>query len=261
MKKIGVFIGCIIVAGGGVFWWLKAPKTPAAPTGQVTGRVPANKTGSVEAPPSRTNLIGQVLNLDAYTNLPEREKPFVQKMQDALDEDDLEGVVAAAGVLMKSESADARRDTVWALGWFGAKALPQLAQMLGDAEEDIAKTAAFHFENGVREVTDDDLKAGLLEAAFLTVKDSDDLASLAMLFNDLPDSLAVRTLVKIIESGNVLAGAAARDQYEFITGNEYTSKNDAENWIQQNPDPGDGDGDIDAPDVPDHDTLLKQLGV
>ncbi|MCL2104469.1 MAG: hypothetical protein FWH21_05370 [Kiritimatiellaeota bacterium] len=258
MKKMGIVAGGVIVVVGIVFWWSRAPRVPVISAGTDGLAGPANPVGSA-GQPSRTNHMGRGavdwLDLDAYTKLTAREKPFVQKMQDALDEEDLEGVIEAANVLMTSESVDARRDTVWALGWFGVQALPQLAQMLGDPEEDIAKTAAFHFEGGVRDVMDDQLKADLLEAAFLTVKDRDDLESLAMLFNELPDSLAVRQLVSIIESGNLLAGSVARDQYAFITGEEYTSRDDAEKWIAENPDTDDAG----AEEVLGHEEILQQL--
>lgn len=234
MKKNALLIGCAgLVTAGAIFWWASSRQdTGTDPDGTGVAAQSTNtagRTASTRPHAANSNQAERpVLEWEALGGkLSEQDKSDTVKMQDALDEGDLTGVVEAAKVLMKSESAEVRRNTVWALGWFGTQALPQLAQMLGDADEQVAKEARWQFETGLRDVSDDALKGDLLKAAFLTIQDRDDLESLSMLFNNLPDALAIRALVDIIESGKRPSADVARDQYEFTTGDPYMTREEA----------------------------------
>ena len=54
-----------------------------------------------------------------------------------------------------------------------------------------------------------------------------------------PRKISRRRLVDVIEGGKApkQSVAAAREQYEFLTGDEYTTVEDADKWLTENYEP------------------------
>ena len=57
-----------------------------------------------------------------------------------------------------------------------------------------------------------------------------------MEINDLPNSAQMDILTRLIEGGNKAAAEVAREHYEFVTGEPYTTPDAAQKWLQENPD-------------------------
>ncbi len=172
----------------------------------------------------------------ARTNgvLPAAVQALSDKMQKLLDEGDDSGALQVARQLAGSELPEVRREALAVFGWVGVKALPDLSRLLADADPDVAREAFENWKRAVGEVADDASKAELLTVGMSVLSNQGDLEACVMEFDSLPDALAVRGLVKLIQSENRAASEVAREHYEFATGETYVSPAAAEAWLKKN---------------------------
>lgn len=163
--------------------------------------------------------------------------PSQQKARDMralLDEGNERDALRLARQLMTDEDPDVRSETVTVVGWIGMRALPELTQMLADAEESIADEAMSSWNMAFNEIEDQGLKAEMLVMAMKTSEQDSRLEELAILSSQMREDYAVRAMVDVIESGNPIAAEIAREHYEFMTQDTYSSREAAEAWIRQN---------------------------
>ena len=132
-------------------------------------------------------------------NLSDVDKQQLVKLQDALDDEDLKGVRDAAQQLMRSQSEAVRVRTAAALGWFGAAALPDLVEMLGDSSADVVETTLSATLDAIAELDDGPEKAELLAAVIATLNDTEALEEALMHFAGIDDEIVIPYLEKLIE--------------------------------------------------------------
>lgn len=194
-----------------------------------------DQTNGVLAQVAGTHVLAAPVNAGA-TNETVRtaDQKMMAEMHDLLDVENENGALQAARKLMTSEDVGVRGDVVEVLGWIGVKALPELSQLIADSDPDVAGAAIEQWKRAVNGVADKSVKAALLIEGMLVIKKQEDLESCAVEFSDLPDDLTVRSMVKLIQSGNSILSEVARSHYEFVTGEAYVSPQLAEKWIKQN---------------------------
>lgn len=179
--------------------------------------------------------------VSAAQQLPEPPQTADQKMaeamQERLDSEDENGALALARKLLHAPDADVRSAVVGVLGWIGVKAIPELSVMLGDEDEEVAQEALDQWMTAIDEIEDPVQKGALLAAAMTAIKDQDALEFCVMGFNTLPEAIAIRNLVGVIQSSNAIASEIAREGFEFVAGEAYTTPEAAEKWILDNTDP------------------------
>lgn len=173
------------------------------------------------------------LQVSTNSTLSAGEQKVLDALQLALDEEDFAKVRAAASALAKSASPEVRSKVVESLRWFKQKALPELRSMLSDTDEDVAQEASEGWLEAVNEMTDDQLKAKELYEGMTQMRDADLLQEAIMGYYDLDDGIAVGSLVQLIHSGNPVAEQIAREGYEHITGDPYSSDEAAQRWVEQ----------------------------
>jgi HEAT repeat protein len=145
------------------------------------------------------------------------------EMRDLLDSGHEREALQMARALMASPEAAVRSQVVTVLGWIGVKALPELTEMLADGEDYVADDALTQWKMAFDEIEGEAAKAELLVAAIGSLKKVEDMEALVMSFGQLPEGMAIRSLVQVIQSGNELAAGVAREQYEFTTGDAFTT--------------------------------------
>ena len=233
-------VGLTVVVASYLWWTAKREETKAAPMD--SGRPSVGKQVTVPAVASATGHIGRTTHSieksspvsETNAVIVSADRAAADKMENRLENDDPSAALKIARELMRSEDAEVRSRVVSTLGWIGIRALPELSGMLGDERADVAAEAFQQWKEAVEEVTDDADRASLLVSGMERTPSQDDLESLVMEFNNLPDDLAVRGLVTVIQSSNEIASIVARDHYSFVTGNDYTTPADAEKWITEN---------------------------
>ena len=167
-------------------------------------------------------------------SLPAAERKIAIGLRDGLENGDLAAVAKFSLQARNSSNAEIRAQAVDALNWFGKRALTHLTCYLNDPDEDVASSARTAWEAGLSEIEDDGIKRGYLETVMTMVSDESMLDSLAMHFNGMDDqSSAVESLARIVEGGGDAGSAAAKEAYEFITGEPWSGKAAALKWAAE----------------------------
>lgn len=190
------------------------------------------------ARPKVTRLVNDkpMLNLsdDEDDRRTPEEKKLAADIEKALDKEDVALAKKCADAALKCKDVEIRQAMVDALGWFGEKTIPELTPFIADPDEDVAESAMNEWEMAVSTIEDDEEKIGTVELAMQIVTNEDALESMSGEYIGVDEKLAVESLLRIIESGCSAAGIAkAKETYEFVTGDEFVSRADAEKWIAE----------------------------
>ena len=195
----------------------------------------------------------------------ERTRPAVEEVPESVDDDDmspadrrlmeaieqgqsdedLEQLVKIIPEVSASTNAEVRSELVDALGWFGVQGMNHLLPFMADSDEDVRESAIENWTSALSEVEDEGMRAQMIGAVMQVLKDEDALESMTNELIDMDEKIALQTLVDVIEGGKAAQQgvAAAREQYEFLTGEEYTTVEAANQWLAENyepPEPADG---------------------
>lgn len=160
------------------------------------------------------------------------ERKLAHSVQDALDNDDRAALHALIADVRNSPNPQIRRDFVDALGWFGKDSIGDLAAFLCDKDADVREQAGDHWQTAISEFDDDVIKVEIVEETLKTVDDQRIIELLAAEYNGMDEKLAIESIIKVMVAGKHYAVQAAKEAYEFITGEEYTSAADARAWIE-----------------------------
>ena len=179
---------------------------------------------------------------EEWKSLKPEERQLLDELNEAMCDDDLETVSFAAEELAQNPNPIIRRAAVEAISWFGDKGLADMAVFLVDGDEEVAELAKERWSLGVQEVEDDQEKATLAKLGMLYVRDEDSLTTFMGDLTTVDDDLKVmQVLVDLIEEGTPESAAVAREQYEWMTGDEYTTVDAADVWLQENYEPPEED--------------------
>ena len=164
--------------------------------------------------------------------LPSEAQKLVDAIERAYDTDDLKSALALAAKARVSEVKAVREEMVWTLGWFGRPALPELIPFLADPQEDVANDALRHFNDAIQEIEDDEERIKTVELVMMKVTDGEILEDVAMEYAGVDDRIAVESLVHVIEGATEAGRRQARETYESITGEAYTTPEAARKWVE-----------------------------
>jgi hypothetical protein len=182
-------------------------------------------------------------NDDEYT--PE-ERKIADAIQAALDDDDLKAMQASIEAAANSTNVLLRQAAVDALAWFGEKALPELTMFMADKDDDVRGAACDAWTMAVSTIENTEVRGAAVQAAMSVVYDRDRLDSMVMEINDMSNVQQLQILTQLIEGDNKIAAEAAKEHYEFVTGEAYESVEAAEKWLKENPDEESEEGEEDA---------------
>ena len=163
-----------------------------------------------------------------------KERALSKRIEAALDDEDLDMAVACAKEALNCPNTEIREAMVDTLGWFGEKGLPELTPFLVDPDEDVRDSAMNEWSMALAEIEDDPKKIGIVEMAMNVLTDEDALENISGEYIGVDEKLAVESLLRIIEAGGSEQGIAkAKETYEFVTGQEFTDREEAEKWIAE----------------------------
>lgn len=242
-----LFLALIVAVGaagalGGWLWWRTVKpesvqaesvrvSTAQAADAQVSGTQIGDKTVR-----SKASKVAAAIQVSEPVFTAE-ERQQLQSLQQALDNEDCTKVLSLAKDLALCANREVRAKLPEALGWFGPKALVQLTNLLFDPDKEIAAAAIEQWKHALNQLEEANLKAQVMEAGLLAIDDEEALGDLMMELNDLSNSQQMAILLKLLEQGdNLPAQNAAKDQYLFLTGDDYSGTKAAESWLKENPD-------------------------
>ena len=197
------------------------------------GRRKAGLSKTARAPQGECSRVKPELDIDDE-GLSAEERKLRDAIERSLDDEDLAAARALAARAMASTNTEIRQMMVDTLGWFGMKALPELTPFLADSDEDVRSSAVGEWSSAVSDIDDDAEKLGVVELAMHVLTDEDALEDISTEYIGTDEKLAVESLLRIIEAGGSSKGIEkAKETYEFVTGEEFTSRADAEKWIAE----------------------------
>ena len=173
---------------------------------------------------------------DVEKSFTAEEKQISDELQKSIDDEKVEDAITLAVAAASSKNPEIRKRAVEALGWFGKKAMAELTLFMSDSDEDVSSDALHQWDLAMSEISSGPEKAKLIELGMQTVKDADALDSMIMEVGDLSNTLAMQTMLNVIEHGTPEAQKVTKEHYEFFTGEEFTDRKAAENWLAENPD-------------------------
>lgn len=198
-------------------------------------------------------------NLVMLEDVEEREltelaRKVLASLQAALDAEDYEQIAhifsmaqnAPKGSLGKTTEGmpvALRKKLIEAMGWFGAKALPELAAFLADPDQDVFQMATDQFEMALSDITLGDRdRAEIVTMACRVLTDQDALGRILMELSNMRPSVLVPTIEDICANGTDPAKAQMPEVIEFSTGEDnIQTVEDLQKWLENNPDGPDAD--------------------
>ena len=178
---------------------------------------------------------------DERTDLPPEDRQLLKSIEQARDDESLEQIVKLIPGASASTNTEIRAELVDALSEFGTSGMNHLLPFMADPDDDVRQNALDSWTSTLGEIKDEKIRAKLITAVMQVLDDEDALESMAMELTDMDEKIAIQTLVDVIEGGKASpkAVAAAREQYEFVTGDEYTTIESADQWLTENYEPKD----------------------
>ena len=168
-----------------------------------------------------------VLDDDDEAKLTEVQRSIIEAIRAALDAENKKEVLKLVQRLQKSPEwpdgipKSIKMAAIEALGWFGASCLPELAGFLADGDEDVVQSAIEKYEEML---SDFDLspreRSEILIQASKVINDADAMDSMLFELNDMPRSIAVETIKRLMAEGNSATQQVLPDNIEFYTGEE-----------------------------------------
>ncbi len=206
---------------------------PAKSTAR-TGRKPVRSSRGDKAKRPEKPILSFAEDDDEDDDFTPEERALSKRIEAALDEEDLNKAVACAKEALNCQNVEIRQAMVDALGWFGAKGLPELTPFLADSDEDVRDSAMNEWSMALSDIDDEPEKLGVVEMAMSVLTNEDALEDISGEYIGADEKLAVESLLRIIEGGGSEQGIAkAKETYEFVTGDEFTSRAAAEKWIAE----------------------------
>ena len=158
----------------------------------------------------------------------------IEQLEEAVEKEDFATALAIVNAHRRSANAALRLRCVESIGWFGGKSAKVLESFLVDPDADVRSEAQDQWDSAVNDIEDEHEVGVLVESAMKLVRDRDVMDAVATHLNDLPPSLSIDIIVHMIEGSNRVARVAAKEAYEFVTGDDWKSVAAAQKWLEEN---------------------------
>jgi len=193
-----------------------------------------------------------------YDGFVGKDRELAKKMDDCFWDDDMEGVLVAARAAADSSNVELREKAIERLAWYDVDGLADLVAFLADPDEKLAAKAVAAWTDGLVKIDDDEERANIVRKMATVLRNESAISSMLVTTGNASDLATMQIIVDVIDTGTEEAMAAARDYYEFMTGEEFTTIEAAENWLVEN---GDLTQEINAADEGDVDAIAAAAGM
>ena len=179
---------------------------------------------------------GIVIQPEPEVPMTEANRAFCDRIQAASDANDLAELLKIFAEAKSSDDPRVRQELVDAFSSFDAKdSLRQLTELAFDTDADVAQSASGLIQLKIGEIESEPDRADLIANYMKTLKGEDAQTMLAAEINALSDErLQIKTICSIVADGGPDAVKAAKESYEFVTGEPYTTPDAAQKWLEEN---------------------------
>ena len=179
------------------------------------GRGPAEDGGA--GAPAATNV--SEVAVKPATLTPEEKE--AEKMRDLLDDGQEQAAIRLARNLMDSEDRKIRSQVLETLAWIGRRAIPEITEMINDADPDIAEEALSAWEQAFSEVGGEHRQAAVIAETLPKLRKPDPVNAILHHATEMDERTAMQMLAGIIDSNATnFVGECARDMYRHVSGGE-----------------------------------------
>lgn len=150
----------------------------------------------------------------------------------------VEGLLDCSKRVRGTGNADLKSAMVGALGSLGEAGFQELSNYLVDSDGDVVQSALDEFEVMFNDIDDVQAKIRLCENTASLLKDADAIGLVMVDMKgcdcDDPETAMamVQSLNRMVGRGNELVAEAARETYEYITDQPYTTAAEAVRWAE-----------------------------
>ena len=284
LNRSYVLIGCVALAAlmavgiiAYVFWnGSPAPKeskqkAPAEEKGKKNNKGKKDSKwqgrkgkGSPSATTSSERSSARDMAEDEEKALSDAQRALLDELQEALDDESLRRVATIVKKIQDDyrKGGDAavppymREQAVEALSWFLPDSLAELIGFMADSNPDVLEDVMKNFTEGI-----DDAELGDRELADIfkkiapMIKDDDAIDAILMgLENDMRNSVAVETYKELFKTGSEEIKKRLVESMQDFTGEDFTTPEQLDAWLRENPDDEDDDefyGNADKDDTND----------
>ena len=170
--------------------------------------------------------------VDELLKLTSERRDLFRRIFKASDPPNLKALVNLMQEAMNCDSPTVRSAIVGGLAGVGIEGMDALSEFLLDSDPDVAQQALDEFDTLLSEVEDEAAKIALCEKTMNFLRDEEAIRYIAVDLNGCDDQAsAVEALVRVIGGTNAKAIEVAKESYEFITDEEFTTVEAAKKWI------------------------------
>lgn len=192
---------------------------------------------------------------DAFSG---KDKQLAKEMDAAFWDNDMNGAIALASSAIDSSSVELREKAVECLAWYDVDGMAALTPFLTDPDEGIAAKAIAAWTDALAHIDDDNERADIVRLMAKSMNSVEAINNMLITTGNTSDLAAMQIIVDVIDCGTEEAMAAAKDHYEFMTGEEFTTLEAAEEWLRTE---SDMVAEIDTDDEGDVDAIAQAAGV
>lgn len=176
---------------------------------------------------------------DGDDDMSPADRRLMEAIERGQEDESLEQLVKVIPEVSASTNAEVRSEFVDALGSFGEQGMNYLLPFMADPDDDVRGNAIDNWTSALGEVEDEKMRARMIGAVMQVLADEEALEFMSNELIDMDERIALQTLVDVIEGGKATPQgvSTAREQYEFLTGDEYTTVEAANQWLAENYEP------------------------
>lgn len=168
-----------------------------------------------------------------YDEFSGHDREIAQVMDRTFWDDDMTNTLASAIEAAGSKNRELRAKAVEYAAWYGKDGMDVLMLYMADPDEEIAEDARNAWVEGLRTIDDDDERAMLVAPLSKVLTDPDTIDGMLMALNDLPNIAQMQVLIDIMDTGTDAAYEVALDHYAFMTGEDFTTVEAAQAWLDE----------------------------
>lgn len=286
LKMLLMLVVVLAVAGGAVFFFMRNADEESAGPGAVKNRTmliqksdpaaasatnarqrvealiasqtiipnPKGKKGFVFAGRLSGDNFDGIYRDDDGKPFPQADQEIMTRLDAAFEKDSIAEIRALAEMALASKTPEVRANVVRTLGWYGKKSLVEMTPFLSDKDGEVSELAHDEWMSALQEMDEDSSKAAVIEMTLRALSDKDMIEDVAGELVGLDELAAIQVIVNIMETGGSAVPYVA-EVYDTITGDEWTSIDDAEAWLQENY--ADEDGMFESDDAQDSDDVQE----
>lgn len=157
----------------------------------------------------------------------EPEKPMTAEekeaaeMRDLLDSGETTAAIRHARNLMDSKSTQIKGQVLETLSWIGRRALPEITEMINDADGGIAAEAISAWDQAFGEIMGPNRQALAIAETVVKLKNPDHVSAIFMHCTELDESISLPMVAEVIAANSTnIVGECGREIYKHLSGGE-----------------------------------------